>query len=402
MHGPLDLRWDAGVYYTLGTSLAQGRGYRLLYEPGQIEADQYPPLLPAIVAAHQLVLGTDNPVVVGPALRFSWFAMSMLLVVILYKLAREYLAPGFACAAVLAWVLNLNGYFLSTLCFAELPFTLAAVLFAWAVRRIERAGHILAAAAAVVSYGFRSVGIAVLLTWIVDGAVHGHWRRALARAAVTAGLVLAWSGWIAHVEGSPSYGNPAYSYQRATYLFYNVSYSRNMAYKDPFRPESGNLSMADRARRLVVNGARMPYELGLSLIGRVPVWQDLLSTESGIVVWVARLIGIATGLGIVAGFVVLWLGGEKLLSVYVVLTLAAVSLSPWASQNWRYLAPLTPFTLVALFASFQRAGERWPRVAGLASAAFLCLTACSIIGSVHAYGYSVRAEFRGSQTSWRT
>ena len=32
--GPIDLRWDAGVYYLLGTSLATGHGYRILSEPG--------------------------------------------------------------------------------------------------------------------------------------------------------------------------------------------------------------------------------------------------------------------------------------------------------------------------------------------------------------------------------
>src|SRR4051812_5641154 len=40
--GPLDLRWDGGTYYILGTSIAQGKGYRLLNEPGEIRADQYP------------------------------------------------------------------------------------------------------------------------------------------------------------------------------------------------------------------------------------------------------------------------------------------------------------------------------------------------------------------------
>ncbi len=63
--GPIDLRWDGSVHYILGTSLAQGKGYRLLNEPGEIAAVQYPPLLPAIVAAHQLVLGTSDPWVVG-------------------------------------------------------------------------------------------------------------------------------------------------------------------------------------------------------------------------------------------------------------------------------------------------------------------------------------------------
>ena len=47
------------MYYILGTSLAGGHGYRLLNEPGQIRAVQYPPLLPAIVAIHERLLGTS-------------------------------------------------------------------------------------------------------------------------------------------------------------------------------------------------------------------------------------------------------------------------------------------------------------------------------------------------------
>src|SRR5205814_2474925 len=69
LSGPIDLRWDAGVYYVLGTSLATGQGYRILSEPGSPEALQYPPGLPAIVAVHQWILGTKDPVAVAPSLR---------------------------------------------------------------------------------------------------------------------------------------------------------------------------------------------------------------------------------------------------------------------------------------------------------------------------------------------
>ena len=33
LQGPLDFRYDGGVYYILGMSLEQGKGYRLLNEP---------------------------------------------------------------------------------------------------------------------------------------------------------------------------------------------------------------------------------------------------------------------------------------------------------------------------------------------------------------------------------
>src|ERR1700730_1093116 len=70
--GPIDLRWDAGVYYLLGTSLANGQGYRIQSEPGSPEALQYPPLLPAVVALHERVVGTNDPAVVAPLLRIMY------------------------------------------------------------------------------------------------------------------------------------------------------------------------------------------------------------------------------------------------------------------------------------------------------------------------------------------
>jgi len=49
--GPIDLRWDGGAYYILGTSLARGEGYRILSEPGGVSSSLHPPLVPALVAA---------------------------------------------------------------------------------------------------------------------------------------------------------------------------------------------------------------------------------------------------------------------------------------------------------------------------------------------------------------
>lgn len=92
----INLRWDAAVYYILGTSLAEGKGYRLLSEPGEIQAIQYPPLLPAAVAAHEVVLGTKDIRVVGQALRHTYFALTLAYAAATYILARQYL-PG-SCA----------------------------------------------------------------------------------------------------------------------------------------------------------------------------------------------------------------------------------------------------------------------------------------------------------------
>ena len=87
--GPIDLRYDGGVYYLLGTSLAQGHGYRISSEPGSPLALQYPPLLPAFIALHQLVLGTTNSAIVAPWLRISYAAMFIGFAVASLVLARR-------------------------------------------------------------------------------------------------------------------------------------------------------------------------------------------------------------------------------------------------------------------------------------------------------------------------
>src|SRR4051812_39380341 len=100
--GPIDLRWDAGVYYILGTSLAEGRGYRLLNEPGQIRAVQYPPLLPAIVAVHERLLGTSDPTIVGIWLRRTAFAVFLTYAVVLLWFFRSHLPMPEALLGALA------------------------------------------------------------------------------------------------------------------------------------------------------------------------------------------------------------------------------------------------------------------------------------------------------------
>src|SRR5882757_7095439 len=127
--GPVDLRWDAGVYYTLGTSIYEGKGYRLLNEPGEIRANQYPPLLPAIVALHEAVTGTTDPFVVGHVMRWSWMILYALYIPVVFWLAKRYVRRSLSVAVALITLLNPESTFLSDVAFAELPFALASLVF---------------------------------------------------------------------------------------------------------------------------------------------------------------------------------------------------------------------------------------------------------------------------------
>src|SRR5262245_24489418 len=140
LQGPIDLRWDGGAYYSLGTALAEGKGYRILTEPGDPQSTLHPPLLPALIAGDQLALGASDPAVVGRALRKTYLVLSLLYVVAVYALLRMRLPVGLAlCGAVLC-ALNDHLCFLSDLCYPEVPFGLVSVGCVLASFRAGRVG----------------------------------------------------------------------------------------------------------------------------------------------------------------------------------------------------------------------------------------------------------------------
>ena len=129
LNGPLDLRWDAGTYYILGTSLAEGRGYRLLNEPGNIESIQYPPLLPSVIAIYQLALGTSDPHRVGQALRFTFAFVFIAFVLTSYLILKRYLPTAYALLGALIVLVNPTTIVISDFCLSDLPFALISTLF---------------------------------------------------------------------------------------------------------------------------------------------------------------------------------------------------------------------------------------------------------------------------------
>ena len=91
-NGPLDVRWDGGTYFILGTSLAEGKGYRILNEPWRDPCEPYSSLLPAIVAVHEKVLSSKDLVKVGIWLRRTWILLSVIYVCGSFFLARCFLS----------------------------------------------------------------------------------------------------------------------------------------------------------------------------------------------------------------------------------------------------------------------------------------------------------------------
>lgn len=357
--GPIDLRYDAAVYYVLGTSLAEGKGYRLLNEPGAPEGVQYPPLLPAAIAAVQKLAGTGDADVVAVWLRRGYALLFVGFAVAVLALARRFLPPLAALVAAALCVAQPNVYLVSDVLFTELPFTTAVVgmaLVLQARRLAERTALREGAAFALGAAAFllRSAGIAVLAAWVGEAVLRRQWKLAVGRAALAALPVLAWQAHVARVTASEDYERPAYAYQRADYQFYNVPYAENMALIDPFRPELGRATAGDWAARIGANLAAMPSALGEAVSGNAGFWRALVRGVGEEQVREARwLNGVARfplwvlcGF-VVAGAVVLGRRREWLVVLFAAGSVALVCTTPWPGQFARYVTPIVPFFTIA-------------------------------------------------------
>ena len=203
INGPIDLRWDGAAYYVLGTSIAEGKGYRLLNEPGEIEAIQYPPLFACFIAAHQWVLGSKDPVSVGRWLRRSFSLIYAALAFATYVMLRFYFSPGLAFFGTLVFLSNRHTTFLSDLCFAEIPFALTTVLFfICTLKSSSRVYGALAGAFATAAFLLRTAGMAIFAAWIIESLVKREFKKAAVRILIAAIPVLAWQAYVLHVEHS--------------------------------------------------------------------------------------------------------------------------------------------------------------------------------------------------------
>jgi hypothetical protein len=364
LRGPLDLRYDAGVYYILGTSLAEGRGYRLLNEPGAIQAIQYPPLLAGVAAAAERLLGTDDPAIVGHWLRLGAALLYACYAAAVYRLSRRFLRPWYAAPVTVLTVIHSHTIFLSDFFAADVPYALVTTLFF-----ITGGGT--AGVLAVAAYGLRSAGIALLGAWVAEALIRRQPRRAVVRGAAAAVAVLAWMAYTGTIKAGPTYTHPAYAYQRAGYQFYNVDYAENMAYVDPFRPELGRVTRTQALGRLITNLSGMPMTIGEGVSVHRGWWHgevEKLNARLGgreVPLWVSDGLIVLLALPVVAGLVLLARQGQLMLVLYVAASLFIIATTPWPVQFVRYVVPLTPFLTLGLVVALEGSARKAAMGGGL-------------------------------------
>lgn len=360
LHGPIDLRYDAGVYYATGSALAEGRGYVIPSEPGTVAEIQYPPALPFVVAAVQRVMGTTDAADGGHTMRLLYYVLSVVYAVAVYVLARRYLPPSWSTFAALLTTLHANTVFLVTLMQAELPYAVVTTLFLVAAAPApgqrwrpapsspaRGASELLAGLAFLV----KTAGLALLGAWVLDLLLRRRWRRAAGAAAVAVVTVGGWQLYTGRAEAERRHERPAYAYQYAPYQFYNVSYATNLAYVDPFAPELGRLTAPQFAKRTVDNLRAVPTKLGELVtadagwwIGRVPYGESFFLRAR---FWLVSRVPLVLAALPLIGLVLLARRGVWILPLYVLASIALIVVTPWPGQFWRYLMPLLPMCAIA-------------------------------------------------------
>jgi hypothetical protein len=354
--GPIDLRWDGAVYYTLGRSLAEGKGYRLLNEPGEIEATVWPPALPAFIAIHQKLLGTSDPVVVGIWLRRSFLILWIAFLAAAYGLLRTNFSVAVAAFGTSLCALHQAAVWLSDRLYADLPFALLVAL-TLLVHRVRARWTFTIWVLAALAFLTRTAGIALFAGWIAESLYRRQYRAATLRTALSLIPIVAWLAFINHVESSPAYQHPPYEYARADYALYNVSYTRNMPLRDPFFPELGRASAGELVQRVASNLLQVPRHLGGAVTGKESDWVAAMGAVKEtavirrVVPWRLISVGLLTcGVLVLAGLVVRLVGGD----VFLVAILTAYSLHlcllPTTFQWPRYFFGVAPLVVDAFLA----------------------------------------------------
>jgi hypothetical protein len=303
-------------------------------------------------------------------MRLSYFLTFTAFIFAAYGMLRRHLSLPYALLAAVVVLLHLQTNFLSDLCFAELPFGLATTLFVLlAGRQVGPICSVAAGICAVAAYLLRTMGIALLAAWVLDALFDRRFRAAAIRAAVAVVPILGWHAYVAHVEGSPAYTRAAYAYQRADYLFYNVSYARNVSLRDPFKPEDGRASVLEVAHRWLVNLRHLPKSLGVAVSARDYHWERMkgLPIIGRVIPWrVVLYLPIVIGVVVLVGVATLFTRDTRLIGLYILLTAAGICLTPWPWQwQWpRYWSPVAPFLALALARGLMTAAtwsERLPK-----------------------------------------
>jgi hypothetical protein len=229
-----------------------------------------------------------------------------------------------------------------------------------------------------VLFFLRTAGAALLAAWVMESVFRKDWKSAGLRMGAALIPIFLWFGYTASVKASDEYQNPAYSYQRAGYIYYNTDYFTFIRLKGPHRLDSRMETPSETFVRFLTNVQKMPAKVfstmavDYSNLSHVFLRNPLPSffperTYYYIPFW----------LGVIsfAGIYFFIAKKQWMVVFFLLFFLPPVFLWPFTDEMYRILIPVAPIFAVAFFrillglrnllAKYFREG-RWNHVPGFA------------------------------------
>ena len=339
---------DDGIHIVAAKSLATGQGLRMISDPGNPPATQFPPGL-SLLLAPVLVLFPDPPDSIIP-LKLVSTLFALLYVGISWFWFRRSVSVPIAMGLTVLVAINPETVRFAGVVIAEMSYAAVSMLALLWFERSDTHGPssarwrflVLSAVMMTAAYLFRSVGLGLILAILAMLAYRRRWVEAIAVAGVF--LVLA-SPWLFK---SALIGTPEY---RGQFWLANL--------EDPEQGVIGISGLLGRAWQNAVNYLfqTIPVHLFPTLGSRrIIEWSQ---TAGLFPILVAARLGLT--FVVCLGFWRRLRNGVGVVEFYAILYFGMLLI--WHTRlQWKYMAPITPILLLYMVAGFQWICAHLPRI----------------------------------------
>lgn len=327
--GKVAMLGDNAYYYTLGKAIAQGDGYVNISRINKSPNNHYPPGYPALIS---IVLFFGGSIFLVKLMNGLLLLGSLY---ILFELTAHLLqSEKLALVISLLVVLNSHILYYASIMMSEIPFLffsgLSLLLFVKADKNhlsIKNFKLIGALVAMVVAYYIRSLGIALLAGYLLYFILEKQWKPAL---LYFGGLIVGVLPWF--IRGQKLGGG---------------SYLNQLTLINPYQPNLGRADFGDFVDRFFTNFERyITWEIPSAIF---PIKQPQYGGEATAAEWAVGLIVLALMVyGIIQTGKYKWL-----LLGYVLATFGILMIWPSVWIGVRFMVPMIPILLIALFNALQ-------------------------------------------------
>ena len=340
---------DDGIHIVAAKSLATGQGLRMISDPSDPPATQFPPGL-SLLLAPVLILFPDPPDNIIP-LKLISTLFALLYVGISWFWFRRLVSVPIAMGLTILVAINPETVRFSGVVIAEMCYAAVSMLaLLWFERSDDTHGAssakwrflVLSAVMMTAAYLFRSVGLGLILAILAMLVYRRRWVEAIAVAGVFVVLASPW------LFKSALIGTPEY---RGQFWLANL--------EDPEQGVIGISGLLDRAWQNA--GAYMfqtiPVHLFPTLGSRRLIdWSQAVGLFPVLVA--ARL---ALTFVVCLGFWRRLRTGAGVVELYAILYFGMLLI--WHTRlQWKYMAPITPILLLYMFAGIQWICANLPRI----------------------------------------